>query len=147
MNKAYPFITECKLVCNISYKGDIFIAYYQYSIKDNDYHPILEINFDEFFPPLQSMSLKDVKKIIVNHITNYLSSHNYYEPIKSCYITDIGIENNNLTIFSEIRLSSPLTFNDQFLHSITRKDLISSNSNKLPKELYHSHSNLFIRNS
>lgn len=147
MNTLYPFLTACKIFCNVCYKGDIMVAYYQYQSHNSDYHPLLELCFDDLFLNNQTMSLKEVKLAVVNHTTSFLLSHNYNGNINNCYITDIGIENGEITFFSEIRLSSPLDSTVINLHSITMKEFLSLKPHKLPKKLYHSLSNIFIRNS
>lgn len=144
INKMYPYITSCKLFCNVSYKDDYTVVYYQYESKDCNYHPLIEISLDDLILNRTKISLDDVKDAIINYSTNKLEIDIF--SIKYCYVTDIGIDNGELTVFAEIRLNKPYVSSQISIHSITRKELLYYGKNKFSKILYHSLSNLFIRN-
>ena len=144
INKMYPYITTCKLFCNVSYREDYTVVYYQYDTRDCNYNPLIEINLDEFIFNSSKMPLDELKDAIINYSTKYLEIDTF--SIKYCYVTDIGIENGELTIFAEIRLKRPYVSSKRAIHSITRKELLYAGNNKFSNKLYHSLSNLFIRN-
>ncbi len=149
INKSYPFITKCKVCCNICFRNDNKKCIESSFSRDSDKDFFLKFNIDDFICELKTsqMNLKKIKDIIKDktkakiNAKSELNEHPSIE-IKNCFITDIGISNGEITLFTEIWVTK--CFN--FIPMINKKDFIESDSDKYSPKLYYYLSNFFIRN-